>query len=301
MLERFVAPPSVPAWLERDYPFERRAAIVSGRRIHFVDAGTGPTALLVHGNPTWSYLWRKVIERLLAAGFRVVAPDLMGLGLSEKPLSLDAHTLERHVGLISSVVDALELDDFVVVGQDWGGPISAGVAMWHAPKVRGLVFGNTSVVKPRETIGTTPFHTFSRMPLISDLVFRGLAFPVPVMATTQGQPGSIGLEQIAAYFWPLRAPWERAAPLALARMVPNARSHPSIPLLDAIGEWVEGFEGPVELVWGTRDPILGRALRRHRRRLPNARVTETDAGHFLQEEVPNELTDAILRVANDDK
>ncbi|MGM0557246.1 MAG: alpha/beta fold hydrolase [Myxococcota bacterium] len=300
MLERLVNPPSLPDWIERDYPFERRAAVVSGRRIHFVDHGDGPTVLLVHGNPTWSYLWRKVMKRLLAAGFRVVAPDLMGLGLSEKPLSLGAHTLERHIGMISSLVDGLGLEDLVVVGQDWGGPISAGVAMWHAPRVRGLVFGNTAVVKPREQIGTTPFHTFSRMPVISDLVFRGLAFPVPAMSSTQGDPTSIGPKQTAAYFWPLRAPWSRAAPLALARMVPNSRSHPSIPLLDAIGEWVEAFEGPVELVWGTKDPILGRLLRRHKRRLPDARVTETPAGHFLQEEVPNELTDAIIRVATGD-
>jgi haloalkane dehalogenase len=301
MLERFVKPPSLPSWIERDYPFERRAAIVSGRRIHFVDQGVGPTVLLVHGNPTWSYLWRKVLKRLLAAGYRVVAPDLLGLGLSEKPLSLDEHTLERHVGLISSLVDALELEDFVVVGQDWGGPISAGTAMWHAPKVRALVFGNTAVVKPRERIGTTPFHTFSRLPLVSDLAFRGLAFPVPTMATVQGDPGSLGPVQTAAYFWPLRFPWQRSAPLALARMVPNSREHPSVPLLDAIGEWVEQFQGPVELVWGTEDPILGRALRRHRRRLPNATVTETAAGHFLQEEVPNELTDAIIRAATADK
>lgn len=300
MLERFEQPPDLPSWIERDHPFERRAAIVSGRRIHFVDQGDGPTVLLVHGNPTWSYLWRKVLKRLLAAGYRVVAPDLMGLGLSEKPCGLEEHTLERHVGLIARLVDALELDDFVVVGQDWGGPISAGTAMWHAPRVRGLVFGNTAVVKPREKIGTTPFHTFSRMPLISDLVFRGLAFPIPVMSTTQGNPASIGLAQMAAYYWPLRRPWERSAPLALARMVPSSRYHPSVPLLDAIGEWVESFEGPIELVWGTKDPILGRALRRHRRRLPHARVTETEAGHFLQEEVPNELTDAIIRVSSAD-
>jgi haloalkane dehalogenase len=300
MLERFVKPPSLPTWIERDYPFERRTAIVSGRRIHFVDQGVGPTVLLVHGNPTWSYLWRKVLKRLLAAGYRVVAPDLLGLGLSEKPLSLGAHTLERHIGLISSLVDALELEDFVVVGQDWGGPISAGTAMWHAPNVRALVFGNTAVVKPRERIGTTPFHTFSRLPIVSDLVFRGLAFPVPTLATVQGDAGSFGPIQTAAYFWPLRFPWQRSAPLALARMVPNSREHPSVPLLDAIGEWVEQFQGPVELVWGTEDPILGRALRRHRRRLPNATVTETAAGHFLQEEVPNELTDAIIRAATAD-
>lgn len=297
MLERYITPPSLPSWIERDYPFDRRAAIVSGRRIHYVDHGRGPVVLLVHGNPTWSYLWRKVMRRLIAAGYRVVAPDLLGLGLSEKPLSVDAHSLERHIGLISSLVDALELDDIVVVGQDWGGPISAGTAMWHAPKIRGLIFGNTAVVKPREQIGTTPFHTFSRLPVISDLAFRGLAFPVPGLSSAQGDPESIGLKQTAAYFWPLRAPWARAAPLALARMVPDRRDHPSVPLLDAIGEWVEDFDGPLELVWGTRDPILGRALRRHRRRLPNARVTETDAGHFLQEEVPNELTDAIIRVA----
>ena len=90
---------------------------------------------------------------------------------------------------------------------------------------------------------------------------------------------------------------DRAAPLGMARMVADTESHPTTAVMDRLGAWVESFRGPVALVWGTKDPILGRALRRHRMALPQAAVTETTAGHFLQEEVPSELAAAILGVA----
>lgn len=296
MFEGFEDAPALPGWIERDLPFDRRVARIGGRRIHLVDHGRGVPVLLMHGNPTWSYLWRKVIGALPLDRVRVIAPDLLGLGLSDKPRSPEAHTLARHVGIMTELVAALELDEMVVVGQDWGGPISAGVARNHASKVRGLVFGNTSVLAPGQKIRSTTFHKVSRLPVLSDLLFRGLGFPLFALRQAQGDPSSIDMRAMLAYMWPLKAPWKRAAPMALARMVPDSRDHPSVPLLTEIGGFVESFEGPIELVWGTRDPILGRSLKRHRRKLAHAEVTQTNAGHFLQEEVPGELADAIMRV-----
>lgn len=289
----FSAAPALPDWLEAAFPERRRLARVDGEQIHFVDHGHGPVVLLVHGNPTWSFLWRKVIRAL--PDHRCVAPDLLGLGLSTKLRRPSEHTMERHLDILRRWVDALELDDVVVAGQDWGGPIGAGLAAHLAAqgRLRGLVFGNTAVVPPRRPLKTKPFHRFSQLPVISTAVFYGLNVPTRWLHRAQGDPGSIDAVARRAYLWPLRRRRDRAAPLGLARMVPSHEGHPSTSVIDRYGAFVESWEGPAALVWGERDPILGRGLKRHRRALPQARVWVTDAGHFSQEEVPDAWAEAI--------
>jgi cis-3-alkyl-4-acyloxetan-2-one decarboxylase len=291
----FDPPPRLPAWLEHELPFDRRVARIGEHRIHFIDHGRGRPVLLMHGNPTWSFLWRKVISRL--DGMRAVAPDLIGMGLSTKPRRPSAHRLAVHVDIIASLIEALDLREAIVVGQDWGGPIGAGAAMRSADRIRGLIFANTAVLKPARPFRPKAFHRFSHLPIASDVAFRGLLFPFPMMPFTQGDRGSIGLRELRAYTWPLLSPLDRAGGLGLARMVPTSEDHPSTPIMDAIGAWVEQWRGPAALVWGRRDPILGRALGRHRAALPHASVRECDAGHFLQEEVPELIVDAIHEVA----
>lgn len=283
--------PDLPDWLAEAFPFERSVAEVQGTAIHFVDEGEGRPVLLVHGNPTWSFLWRKVIP--LLDGYRVVAPDLWGLGLSDKPRRPGAHVLARHIALIEGLVDGLDLGEVIVVGQDWGGPIAAGVASRRADRVRGAVFGNTGVLAPRKPLRTTAFHRFSHMPVVSDVVFRLGGFPQRGLHRVQGDAHSIGKLETRAYTWPLRRIRDRAAPLGMARMVPNRDDHPSLAQLASIDAWVRSADIPMGLVWGRRDPILGRGLRRHREALPEARVWESDAGHFLQEEVPEDFAEAI--------
>jgi haloalkane dehalogenase len=295
----FEAAPSLPGWIRERLPFERRAARVDGRRMTFVDHGPrdGTPVLLVHGNPTWSFLWRKVIARLEGAPLRLVAPDLLGFGTSDKPRRPSAHRLDRHLDHVAALVEALELEGFVAVGQDWGGPIACGTAARLPERVGGLVVGNTAVLKPARPFRPKAFHRFSHLPLVSDAAFRGLLFPVPVMDRVQGDRRSIGLVEKAAYAWPFLRPQDRAGGLGLARMVPNAESHPSTPVMDEIGAFVETFEGPAALVWARRDPILGRGLKRHHEALPQASVRECDAGHFSQEEVPELWAEAIREVA----
>lgn len=290
--------PPLPGWLERQLPYRRRLLDIDGHRVHFIDEGEGKPVLMMHGNPTWSYLWRKVIARL-QGDFRLVAPDLIGLGLSDKPRRLSEHSVDMHVTTMMKLVDALDLHGVVLVGQDWGGPIVCGVGSRAPDRVHGLVLANTSVLPPARPFRPKAFHRFSHTPLVSDFVFRGLGFPLPVLDRVQGDPHTIGWREKAAYAWPLRRLRDRAAPLALARMVPDSEGHPSVKALDRIGDWVEQWHGPAALVWGVRDPILGRALRRHREALPQAEVTETQAGHFLQEEVPDALARAIEQVAHE--
>jgi len=292
----FETAPPLPEWLAADLPFRRRVAVIAGVRVHFVDEGEGPPVLLLHGNPTWCYLWRKVIRRVVPE-VRAIAPDLVGLGLSDKPRRPADHQFAMHLETIQTLVSALDLHDLTVVGQDWGGPVAAGVGARAPERVRGAVFANTAVLPPRRPFRTRGFHRFSRVPVVSDVVFRGLGFPLPFLHRVQGDRSSIGPAERRAYRWPLRRIRDRAGPLGLARMVPDAEDHPSTALLDEVGAWVEGFRGPAALVWGSRDPLLGRTLGRLARTLPQAEVVETGAGHFLQEEVPEALAKAILTVA----
>lgn len=299
----FYEAPPLPRFIEAELPWRRRVAQLGRHRVHFVDHGSGPRAVvLMHGNPTWSFLWRKVIIRLADRyNLRLVVPDLLGFGWSDKLPLVSDHSLGLHVSTMHHLVEALDLKHVTLVGQDWGGPIAAGIGARSPERVHGMVFGNTSVLPPRRPLRTTTFHRLSHMPIASDLLFRGLGFPLPVLRRAQGDRRSLGVRELSSYAWPFRHVRDRAGPLALARMVPNHEHHPSLPELDAIGQWVRSFEGPLELVWGARDPILGRALSRHQRELPHAVVTETQAGHFLQEEVPDALARAIVRVAEQDR
>ncbi|NOY89848.1 MAG: alpha/beta fold hydrolase [Deltaproteobacteria bacterium] len=295
----FALAPRLPEFIQDALPWHRRMLRLPGHALHFVDEGAGTPVMLLHGNPTWSFLWRKVIARLVPEGLRVIAPDLVGFGLSDKPTQVSAYSLAMELETVLALVDALDLRNLVLVGQDWGGPIAAGVARARPERLRGLVLANTSVLPPARPFRPKAFHRFSHAPMVSDLAFRGLGLPMHLLELAQGKRSRFERATRRAYVWPFRRSWQRAGPLALARMVPTSEAHPSTALLDAIGGWMVGYRGPTELVWGLRDPILGRALGRHRRALPQARVTETQAGHFLQEQVPEELARAILRVVTE--
>lgn len=290
--------PELPREIGEQLPVTRGMfGLADGRELHFIDEGSrdAPAVVLIHGNPTWSFLWRKVIAAL--PDCRCVAPDLLGFGLSSRLPRYEDHTVEAHAASLVELAEALDLKRFVLVGQDWGGPLAVALGERLRDRVAGIVLGNTSVVVPDRPRGTA-FHRFARVPILSDLVFRGLGFPQNVLWTAQGRRRSMLGATGRAYRWPLRRFRDRVGPLALARMVPDSVDHPSVPTLRRGQQWLQTYDGPVALVWGMRDPILARALRRHERLFPRAPVTITNAGHFLQEEVPEALADAIRDVIN---
>jgi len=296
--------PPLPSRIAQMMPFSRASYELgrgrhAGLEMHYVDAGPRDrdAVVMIHGNPTWSLLWRKVILGL--PDRRCVAPDLLGFGLSSKLAHIGDHSVDGHADSIAELIDALQLERVLLVGQDWGGPlvtsVGARLSATDPKRVRGVVLANTSVLVPERPRGTL-FHRFARMRGVSELAFIGLGMPQNALWSVQHDRGSIGGKVAAAYRWPLRRFRDRAGPLALARMVPDDLRHPSIDPLRRGQAWIESFAGPVALVWGRNDPLLGKALGRHRRALPNATVTETDAGHFLQEEVPDALATAIADV-----
>jgi pimeloyl-ACP methyl ester carboxylesterase len=289
--------PPLPDWLARQLPFRRSLVDVGdGLRMHVMEQGAGRPVVMLHGNPSWGYLWRKVARALVDEPLRIVMPDLVGLGLSDKPRDPSLHTVENHARWLGALYDALGLDRFVFVGQDWGGPVGLRALAERPSRAAGLVLANTVIGPPRPGFKATAFHRFARMPLVSDVAFRLLGFPQNAMDRAQGDRASISGEVARAYRWPLRRIRDRVAPLAMARMVPHDASHPSIASLQRCQEFVDGFAGPIALVWGDRDPVLGRVRSFLERHLPSAPMTRTQAGHFLQEEVPDALAAAVRDV-----
>jgi cis-3-alkyl-4-acyloxetan-2-one decarboxylase len=294
---RLPAPP-LPAFIARELPFARSLVEAGGRRFHVMEAGDGPAVVFLHGNPTWGYLWRNVAARLAGERLRAVLPDLAGLGLSEKPREPGFHTLENHARAIGALLDALvPAGPILLVVHDWGGPIGLAAMADRPGRLAGVVVTNTGVSPPRPGSRPTPFHRFANLPLASDVAFRLLGFPQNALHLAQADRRSISGDVARAYRWPLRHVRDRVAPLAMARMVPISADHPSVATLRRSLAVATSFEGPAAIVWGERDPVVGRALRGVADAFPRATVTRVPAGHYPQEETPGPIADAVLDVA----
>lgn len=291
--------PELPGWLEPLVPFERYAVDLGDAQLHVMEVGEGRPVVLLHGNPTWGFLYRKVAVELLGQPVRVIMPDLVGFGFSSRPATASDHTLANHADWFGRLLDALELDDLVFVGQDWGGAIGTLALADRPGRMAGIVLLNTAVTPPKEGFNPTLFHRLAQLPVLSDVLFRGLGYPQNNLNLGQGERHSITGDVARAYKYPLRSWSDRAAVLNMARQVPDSMSHPAVPLLQRCKDFVESFDGPAAIVWGDRDPVLAKLKNRTARLLPQATVTSTGAGHFLQEQVPVEIADAIIDVVRE--
>jgi haloalkane dehalogenase len=289
--------PDLPAWIAKEVPFTRyRVAVGDGLHMHVMETGRGRPVLMVHGNPTWGFLYRKVAMCLQGQRLRLIMPDLIGFGLSDKPRDFSVHTIRNHSKWLGFLIDQLDLYEVILVCQDWGGAIGVHPFTTRQDRLGGMVVLNTVLDPPPPGFKPTAFHRFSHLPLISDLVFRLLPLPQAAIRLAQGDKSTIRGDIARAYRYPFRHIRDRVAPLATARMAVDRAGHPSIPALEECAAFVRGFDGPKSIVWGRRDPILARALKRTRALLGDPPVTETQAGHFLQEEVPAEIAAAVLAI-----
>lgn len=290
--------PDLPKWIAKKVPFTRyRVAVDDDLRMHVMETGRGVPVLMVHGNPTWGFLYRKVAMCLQGQGLRLIMPDLIGFGLSDKPRDFELHTIANHSRWLGSLIDQLDLRHVVLVVQDWGGAIGTHAFTTRRDRLGGMVVLNTVLDAPPEGFKPSAFHRFSHLPVVSDLVFRGLSFPQSGLFLAQGDRSSIRGDVARAYRYPFRHIADRVAPLATARMAVDRLDHPSIPALNESAELARSFDGPKAMVWGRRDPIIARALKRTKALLGDPPVTETQAGHFLQEEVPEDIAAAVLDVS----
>ena len=268
-----------------------------GIKIHVLEVGEGFPVLLQHGNPTSGFLYRKIAAELPTDRVRLIMPTLAGLGFSSK-IPVGEHTLDNHMRWINSVLQQLELDELVYVGQDWGGPIGMGALALSPGLLQGAVLLNTGFNAPTEERSISRIHALVKTPVVGELIVETFGKGFSGLPNLQGEPASMPEEVIDLYRQPLLDSGNAKAPLAMMRMVPDGPNHPSAEPMRFVGRYVEELDVPAEIVWGMRDPILGGLLSNMQANFPDAPVTQTQAGHFLQEEVPMEIAAAILRVVH---
>ena len=265
-----------------------------GLKVHVLEVGKGLPVFLMHGNPTSGFLYRKIADKLPLDRVRVIMPTAIGLGFSSK-IPASEHTLDKHIAWINAVLDELELKEIVYAGQDWGGPIGMGALSKSPGLLRGAVIMNTGLNAPKEKAELSAAHTRVKTPVVGEFMVEVLPF-FNLLSQVQGDPESWTEEVIEIYKKPVLESGNAKAPLAMMRMVPDGPDHPSAPALRQIEEYVKTLEIPVELVWGLKDPILGKGLPAMQSNFPDAPITKTQAGHFLQEEVSSEIADALVRI-----
>ena len=266
-----------------------------GLKVHVIEAGEGFPIFLMHGNPTSGFLYRKVVEKLPLDKVRVIMPTSLGLGFSSK-IPASEHTAENHIYWINKVLKELELKELVYAGQDWGGPIGMGALSLSPELLKGAVLLNTGFNAPKVNADLSPAHALVKTPVIGELLLEVIFSIFERLKSVQGNPDSWTSEVAELYGRPVYESGNSKAPLAMMRMEPDGPNHPSAPSMRRVEEYVNTLEIPTEIVWGENDPILGRALPFMQQNFPNARLTKTTAGHFLQEEVPNEIAEALIRV-----
>jgi len=266
-----------------------------GVKVHVLEVGAGFPVYLQHGNPTSGFLYRKVAAALPTDQVRVIMPTMVGLGFSSK-IPASEHTLDNHMRWMASVLEQLQINQVVYVGQDWGGPVGMGALALKPDILKGLVAMNTGFNAPTEQFDLSQAHAMVKTPILGEFFLEGLLSIFEQLPNMQGDPTSIPAEVSELYGRPLEDSGNSKAPLALMRMVTDGPDHPSTPQMQVIEDYVAGLKVPAEIVWGLNDPILGKGLGAMKSNFPDAPVTETEAGHFLQEEVPQEIADAIVRV-----
>jgi haloalkane dehalogenase len=281
--------------LEEEYPFSSQFVRTGHGRMHYVDEGAGSPILCVHGNPTWSFLYRNFVKGL-SADHRVVAVDLVGFGLSEKPADPASYSIAGHVEDLSTLVESLDLRDLTLVVQDWGGPIGLGVAVRHPERIRALVIMNTiGFVPPGD--GGPPFALrVLRLPLVGEQLVQGLGVFNRVFVPAGIARPERKTDLVRRAYVEVQGTWEdRAGTLAFPRLIPLEPDDPVISLLEQEDRYLRSFRGPVLIVWGLRDQAFSPAmLEEWRARFPNAPVLELpDAGHFLQEDAYERIVPRI--------
>ena len=269
-----------------------------GIKIHVLEVGQGYPVYVQHGNPTTGLLYRKVAALLPLDRVRVIMPTMVGLGYSTK-IAASEHTLDNHMRWMNRVLTTLELTEAVYAGQDWGGPVGMGALSLSPGVLKGAVVMNTGFRAPRAPMDLSRAHALVKTPLVGELVVEALSSVFFTrLAQVQGDPATMPSRVMDLYRRPLEDSGNAKATLALMRMVADGPDHASSPALRHIERYVEGLDIPVELVWGMNDPILGRGLPFMQKMFPTAPVTETEAGHFLQEEVPEIIAAALLRIVD---
>jgi haloalkane dehalogenase len=275
-----------------DWPYEPRYVDVDGLRMAYVDEGPadGRTVLLLHGEPTWGYLYRRMLPTLTAAGLRAVVPDLIGFGRSDKPTARESYTYAGHVAWLRSFVEQLDLRDIVLFGQDWGGLLGLRLAAEHPDRFDRLVAANTFL--PDGAPAGEGFLQWQAASQAMAFLDAGKLLQRATLARTLSDG------EVDAY----RAPFPSEEYMAGARqfpvLVPTGPDDPAVPANRAAWAVLEQWERPVLTLWAPDDVVLGRLQDTLVKRIPGAagqpHQTFSPAGHFIQDDVGEQLAKAIV-------
>ena len=270
------------------YPFESKWFESSAGPVHYIDEGEGRPILFCHGNPTWSFLYRDIVKELRGE-FRCVAVDYPGFGLSARPQRGYGYTPAEHSEVIGALVDELGLQDFIVMAQDWGGPIGINLAADRADRVHGLVIGNTWCW-PADDRGARIFSLVMSSPPLQYLILRRNFFVKPLMRF--GLQRKLSAKEFNHYVAVQPSPAERTG----AAVFPKE--------IRAAGPWLGELESkvkdnlagkPLLLVWGMKDFAFKASYidRWQAMFADNTLVELSDAGHYFQEDAPLDVVAAI--------
>jgi haloalkane dehalogenase len=270
-----------------DFPFRPVYREFDGLRLAHIDEGDGPPVVFFHGEPTWSFLWRKVIPAVRDAGFRCLAADLPGFGRSDKPLALDWYTYDRHTASMAALLDDLDVRQATIVVHDWGGPIGLRLAVEHPDRIERMVILDTGLFTGHQRMNEAwmAFRNF---------VERTEDVPVGLLVrrACHSDPGD---EVIAAYEAPFPTAASKAGARAFPLMLPLSPDAPGAAAGQRVLEALRGDQRAKLILWADSDPVLPLRTGERFARALGARIDHVlaGAGHFLQEDVGAEIGELI--------
>ncbi len=276
----------------KDFPFKPHYVEIDGLRMHYIDEGSGELLFCLHGEPTWSYLYRRMIPPFVDAGYRVIAPDFIGFGRSDKYTEQAEYTFQMHIKTLEKFVTILNLTDITLVCQDWGGLIGLAVAASNAERFSRLVIMNTFLPTGEEKLsqGFWNWRNFAaRTPdLIASIVVRGGCY----------SGNTLSKEVLTAYDAPFPDKRYKAGMQVFPLIVPIAPEMPGAKEMKKTRQILSKWDKPVLIMFSDNDPVMIGGDEFFRELIPTARdqpkITIKDAAHFLQEDKGEEIAGLII-------
>jgi haloalkane dehalogenase len=291
------------------WTFEPRWFQTSGGRMHYVDEGPrdGRPVVLVHGTPTWGFLYRNFIGPLTQAGHRAIVPDHLGFGRSDKPPDPQLYRIPRHVARLDALLESLDLRDAVAVVHDWGGPIGLSWAVAHPERVSGLFILNTPIAPAGPGQPLCVLLRLFRTPGVGEVLVKGLDMFVRGFMFRDGvvHRERLTADVRRAYLTPNPTWPSRTGELVFPREIPASTTGPVAELLTRLQHGLEQHfrSKPARIMWPMRDRTLTPAtLQQWRKTLPDAPVTQLDdASHYPQEDAHERIVPQLLSFLADTK
>lgn len=286
------------------WPYEPRWFNSADGRMHYVDEGprNGQPIVMVHGNPTWGYLYRRFIEAVTQAGYRAIVLDHLGFGRSDKPDNPKLYQIPRHGDRCEALLESLDLQDATIIVQDWGGPIGLTWAARHPERVRNLVVLNTFAHRPPGKVALPlPLRLF-RTPIIGEVLVKGLHAFVKLFLFKDGlvYPKRLGARERAAYLAPHPNWSSRTAILVFPREIPSGPSGRVSDFVAVIhDQLVKAFyHKPVLIAWPMKDVAFRPEILDNLwlQDFPDAEVMRIeDSGHYIQEDAHEKVIPRLLK------